>query len=260
MELIDTHAHIYDLSFAEDQAQVIANSVQAGICKIYLPNITTTTIQPMLALEAQYPHLCAAMIGMHPCYITQDFEQQLYQVENWLTKRSFAAIGEVGIDLYHDTTYKIQQQQALAIQIGWAKQYQLPLVIHCRNGLAAALELLEAHQDGTLRGIFHCFSGSLAEANQIIALGFYLGIGGRITFKNAGLAQVVANIPLKHLVLETDSPYLAPVPYRGKRNEPAYLTYIAAQVAASHQVDLETIAAITTANASKVFQTHSVTG
>ena len=253
MELIDTHAHLYDSAFAEDLDQVIENSLDAHICKIYLPNIDTNTIAPMLALEAKYPRLCTAMMGIHPCHVGQDFEQQLYHVERWLGKRSFAAMGEIGMDLHWDRTYKAQQEEALAIQLAWAKQYQLPVAIHCRGGFEETLRLLEQHQDGTLRGIFHCFSGSLAEAERVIALGFYLGIGGIVTFKNAGLAQVVAAINLRHIVLETDSPYLAPTPHRGKRNEPTYLVHIAAQIATSQQVDLETVAAITTANARDVF-------
>ena len=254
MELIDTHAHLYDAAFAQDLDQVIASSQQAQVCKVYLPNIDADTLAPMLALEAKYPALCAAMIGIHPCAIQQDFNKQLYEVEAWLGKRTFAAMGEIGIDLYRDTTYQAQQEQALAIQLAWAKQYQMPIAIHCRKGFPQVIRLLEQHQDGTLKGIFHCFSGTLAEAEQIIALGFYLGIGGLVTFKNAGLAQRVAAIDLAHMVLETDSPYLAPTPYRGRRNEPAYLVHIAMQLATSHKVDLATVAAITTTNARKVFE------
>lgn len=253
MELIDTHAHLYDSAFAEDLDQVITNSLNAHICKIYLPNIDTNTIAPMLALEANYPRLCAAMTGIHPCHIGQNFEQQLYQVEDWLGKRSFVALGEIGMDLHWDTTYKAQQEEALAVQLALARQHQLPIVIHCRKAFKEVIRLLEQHQDGTLRGIFHCFSGSLAEAEQVIELGLYLGVGGIVTFKNTGLAQVVAAVDLKHIVLETDSPYLAPTPHRGRRNEPTYLIHIAAQLAACQQVDLKTVAAITTANARAIF-------
>ena len=256
MELMDTHAHLYDSAFAKDLNQVIANSWEAQVCKIYLPNIDTDTLAPMLALEAKYPALCAPMIGIHPCYIKQDFDKQLYQVEAWLGKHAFAAMGEIGIDLHWDSTYQAQQEEALAIQLAWAKQYQLPVVIHCRKGFKETFRLLAQHQDGTLKGIFHCFSGSLAEAKQLIALGFYLGIGGLVTFKNTGLAQTVAAIDLKHIVLETDSPYLAPTPHRGNRNEPAYLVHIAAQIATSQQVDLATVATVTTANAKEVFAPH----
>jgi TatD DNase family protein len=256
MEFIDTHAHVNDLAFDEDRDQVIKRSIQAGISKIYLPNIDITTIEPILAVEAKYPQICAAMIGIHPCHISKDFEQQLEQVGEWLSKRRFAAIGEVGMDLYRDQSFQTQQQEAFAIQIAWAKQYQLPLIIHCRNAFEETLQLLESQQDGSLKGIFHCFGGSLVEAKRIIELGFYLGIGGVLTFKNAGLAGVLAEIALEHLVLETDSPYLAPLPYRGKRNEPSYLPYVAAHIADIHQVDLATLASITTANAKQVFKSN----
>ena len=254
MEFIDTHAHLYASTFTEDIEQVIKRSRDKGICKIYMPNLNIDTIDSMLALEAQYPDLCVAMIGIHPCYIGQDFEKQLAQVENWLTKHSFVAIGEVGIDLYRDKTYQAQQEEAFDIQLSWAKQYQLPVVIHCRNGIETILKLLEKHQDGNLRGIFHCFSGSLQEAERITTLGFHLGIGGIVTFKNAGLDKIVSKIGLKHLVLETDAPYLAPTPHRGQRNEPAYLLHVAEKLAHIKEVSVEKIAQVTTANAIEVFQ------
>ena len=253
IEFIDTHAHLYDEAYSEDQNQVISQSIQAGITKILLPNIDTNSIEPMLALEEHYPTLCSAMIGIHPCYIKEDFQQQLYQIESWLNKRSFIAMGEVGLDLYRDTIYQVLQEEALTIQLNWAKQYKLPIVIHTRQAFKETIHLLEKYQDGTLRGVFHCFSGTLAEAEQIIALGFHLGIGGIITFKNAGLAELIAKIDLQHLVLETDSPYLAPVPYRGKRNESSYLPYVAAAIASTKQIDITTVASVTTANAKKVF-------
>ncbi|MHB9147362.1 MAG: TatD family hydrolase [Candidatus Amoebophilus sp.] len=253
MEFIDTHAHLYDEAYSKDRNQVISQSTQAGVTKILLPNIDTNSIEPMLALEEQHPTLCSAMIGIHPCYIKEDFQQQLYQIEYWLNKRSFIAIGEVGLDLYRDTTYQALQQEAFRIQLNWAKQYHLPVVIHTRQAFKETIHLLEKYQDSNLRGVFHCFSGTLAEAEQIIALGFHLGIGGIITFKNAGLAELIAKIDLQHLVLETDSPYLAPVPYRGKRNESTYLPYIAASIALSKQVDIATVASVTTANAKKLF-------
>lgn len=254
MELIDTHAHLYDSVFATDLDQVITNSLATQVGKIYLPNVNAHTIVPMLALEEKYPGLCAAMIGIHPAHIGQNFEQQLYQIEDWLGRRTFIGIGEIGIDLYRDRTYQAQQEEALAIQLAWAKQYQLPVVIHCRKGFRKLIRILAKHQDGTLRGIFHCFNGSLQEAEQIIVLGFYLGIGGIVTFKNAALAQTVTAINLKHIVLETDSPYLSPHPHRGKRNEPSYLIHIATQIATAQQIDLATVAAITTANARHVFE------
>lgn len=254
MELIDTHAHLYAPKFAADISQVVARSRDNHVRKIYMPNIDVGTIDDMLALEAQYPDLCAAMIGIHPCHIGQDFQKQLTHVETWLSKRPFAAMGEIGIDLYRDKTYQAQQEEALAIQLKWAQQYQLPVVIHCRAGMQTTLQLLEKYQDGNLRGIFHCFSGNLQEAERITALGFYLGIGGIVTFKNAGLDQVVKAIDLDHLVLETDAPYLAPTPHRGQRNEPAYLLHIAEKIAALKAIDLKTVARVTTANAINVFK------
>mgnify|MGYP002378755749 CR=1 FL=1 len=253
MEFIDTHAHLYDEVYLGDQSQVITQSIQAGVTKILLPNIDANSIEPMLALEDQHPTLCAAMIGIHPCYIKEDFQQQLYQVESWLNKRPFIAMGEVGMDLYRDTTYQNLQREALEIQLNWARQYNLPIVIHTRQAFRETIQILEKHQDGSLRGVFHCFSGTLDEATQVLALGFHLGIGGIITFKNAGLAELIAKIDLQHLVLETDSPYLAPVPYRGKRNEPTYIPYIAAAIALNKQIAVETVASVTTANAKKVF-------
>ncbi len=254
MELIDTHAHLYAEEFTADTAQVLARSQDNHVRKIYMPNIDLDTIDGMLALERRYPELCAAMLGIHPCHIGPDFLEQLKQMETWLAKRSFAAIGEIGMDLYHDKTYQVQQEEAFAIQLNWAKQHQLPVVIHARASMKPTMRILEAHQDGSIKGIFHCFGGSLQEAERIIALGFYLGIGGVVTFKNSGLPEVIAGIDLEHLVLETDAPYLAPVPHRGKRNEPAYLLYIAEKIAEIKQVPLHTVAEITTANALNVFK------
>lgn len=254
MELIDTHAHLYAPAFVEDIEQVIERSRDRQVRKIYMPNINVDTIEGMLALEAQYPDLCAAMIGIHPCYIGQDFEKQLTQVETWLGKHPFAAIGEIGIDLYRDNTYQAQQEEALAVQLSWAQQYQLPVAIHCRGGMEVTLRLLEKYRYGSLRGIFHCFSGSLQEAERITALGLYLGIGGIVTFKNASLDQVIAAIDLEYLVLETDAPYLAPTPHRGQRNEPAYLPHIAEKLADIKEVSVEQVAQVTTANAIDIFE------
>ncbi|MEM9416869.1 MAG: TatD family hydrolase [Bacteroidota bacterium] len=252
--MIDTHAHLYAEEFAADREQMMVRSLDNHVRKVYMPNIDTSTIEAMLALEAKYHDYCAAMMGIHPCYIDAQFEKQLVEVESWLGKRRFAAIGEVGMDLYRDKTFHAQQEEALAIQLSWAQQYELPVVIHCRAALEETLRILEKHQDGRLKGIFHCFSGTLPEAQRLIELGFYLGIGGIVTFKNAGLDQVVAALSLENLVLETDAPYLAPAPHRGKRNEPAYLLYIAEKVAELKGVDLATVAQVTTANANQVFE------
>jgi TatD DNase family protein len=253
IEYIDTHAHLYEEDFLLDEAQVMERLVHAGVSKVLLPNLDIHSIAPMLALQARHPALCETMIGVHPCSIQADFQQQLYQVETWLNKHAFIAMGEIGLDLYRDTTYQAQQQEALEIQINWAKQYKLPVVLHIRQAFPETMRLLQKHQDGTLQGVVHCFSGTLVEAQQVIALGLYLGIGGIVTFKHAELAALLKKIELKHLVLETDSPYLAPVPYRGKRNESAYLPYIAAAIADIQQVDVGQVAAVTTANAKRVF-------
>jgi TatD DNase family protein len=258
MEFIDTHAHLYAQEFSVDISQVIARSRDAHVRKIYMPNIDLDTIPRMLALESQYPDLCAAMIGIHPCHIGQDFQKKLAHVEGWLAKRPFVAIGEIGIDLHKDRTYQAQQEEAFTVQLKWAQQYQLPVIIHCREGLESIFRILENHQNGGLKGIFHCFSGNLQEAERIIALGFYLGIGGIITFKNAGLDRVVKAIDLDHLVLETDAPYLAPTPHRGQRNEPAHLLHIAEKIASLKAIDLETVAKVTTANAIDVFKSNKL--
>lgn len=253
MELIDTHAHLYDEVFLEDQSQVIAQIIQAGVTKVFMPNIDISSIEPMLALEAKYPTLCAAMIGIHPCYINEKFQQQLYQIESWLGKRNFIAMGEVGIDLYRDKTHQALQEEVLEIQLSWAKKYNLPIVIHTRQAFNETIHILEKHQDGSLKGVFHCFSGTLEEAEKVIKLGFYLGIGGIVTFKNSDLAKLITNLDLQNIVLETDSPYLAPTPYRGKRNDPSYLPYIAGTIAQCQQVDIQIVAAVTTANVKHIF-------
>lgn len=251
--MIDTHAHIYKKEFKDDIVQVIERSLENHVKKVYLPNIDTDSIEEMLALEAQYSPICAAMMGIHPCAIDDKFEKQLYQVETWLAKRKFAAIGEIGIDLYRDTTYQAQQKEAFTIQLEWAKQYEIPIMIHCRGSFKETIHLVEKHKDERLKGIFHCFNGKLEEATHIIGLGFYIGIGGIVTFKNRGLDKIVPSIDLKHIVLETDSPYLAPVPYRGKRNEPAYIMYVAEKIAALKGVGIETVDEVTSANAENLF-------
>ena len=256
MKLIDTHTHLYAQEFSADVAQVVARSLDHHVSEVYMPNIDTNTIEAMLALEAQYPDYCTAMVGIHPCYIGLDFQKQLQHVETWIAKRPFAAIGEIGIDLYHNKAYQAQQEAAFATQLTWAQQYQLPVVIHCRAALEETLRILEKYQNGQLKGIFHCFSGSLQEAQRIIALGLYLGIGGVVTFKNSALEATVAAVGLDHLVLETDAPYLAPAPHRGQRNEPAHLHYIAEKVAEIKRVDVAIVAQTTTANAMNVFEEH----
>jgi TatD DNase family protein len=220
---------------------------------ILLPNVDHSTIDAMLELEAAAPGTCHAMMGLHPCSVGPTFEKDLQEVADWLARRPFVAVGECGIDLYWDKTYLPQQQQALREQLRLAKQYQLPIVLHTRSAFEEAYALVAEAQDGTLRGVFHCFSDGLAEAERIIALGFKLGIGGVATFKNGGLDKVLPHVGLEHLVLETDCPYLAPVPYRGKRNEPAYLPLVLHRLAALLGQSPEAVAEATTRTATELF-------
>ncbi|NJM25906.1 MAG: TatD family hydrolase [Bacteroidia bacterium] len=257
MTWIDTHAHIYTKEFADDRPAMLQRCVAAGVEKIFMPNIDVESIDTMLEAEATSP-MCIPMMGLHPCSVNAQFEKDLYVIESWLLKRPFAAVGEIGTDLYWDKTYWAQQQEAFRIQVGWAKALKLPVVIHCRESLDETISLVEALHDGALTGVFHCFGGSTEQARRITDMGFMLGIGGVATFKKAGLDQLLPHIEMKHIVLETDSPYLAPVPHRGKRNEPAYIPLIAERVASIKQVPLEQISRETTANAVRLFNTPAV--
>jgi TatD DNase family protein len=253
MELIDTHAHIYLKDFADDREQMLDRVKEAGITKIYMPNIDHTSIEDMLRLEESAAGKCLSMMGLHPCSVKKDFEKDLYEIETWLNRRKFAAVGEIGTDLYWDKTFWPQQQEAFKIQVNWAKQFKLPVVIHCRESLDQTIQLVEQLKDKNLSGVFHCFSGNQDQAQKIIDLGFYLGIGGVATFKNGGLDKVLPAVDLKHIVLETDSPYLAPVPHRGKRNEPAYLKLIADRIAELKKISVDEVAETSTANARVLF-------
>jgi len=250
---IDSHAHIYSEQFKPDQNEVIRKATAAGVAQMLMPNIDHTSVEEMLRLESDYPETCLAMMGLHPGSVQKNFQKELYEVETWLGKRSFIAIGEIGIDLYWDKTFLAQQQEALQIQIDWAKQYQIPIVLHTRDAFNEVYQLIQKNQDGNLRGVFHCFSGSEAEAEQVTKIGFYLGIGGVATFKNGGLDKVLPKIDLNYILLETDCPYLAPMPHRGKRNEPAYLPLIAQRIADLKAITLEEVAERCTANTKKLF-------
>lgn len=254
MIIIDTHCHLYTEEFKDDIEQVIANAQQESVQQFYLPNIDSSSIESMLQLEAKYPGVCMAMMGLHPCSVGANHQEELQTVENWLQKRSFAAIGETGLDFYWDRTFEIQQYEAFRRQIELALQYQLPIVIHTRNAMQQCIDVISEYTGSGLKGIFHCFGGSLQEAEKIISLGFYLGIGGVLTYKNSGLPAVLEHISLDHIVLETDAPYLAPVPKRGKRNESAYLKYIITALAGIKNISPQEIARITTANATFVFK------
>ncbi len=251
--MIDTHAHIYASEFDNDRDEVVARAKAQGINTILLPNIDLDSIEPMLATEAKYPQTCHAMMGLHPCYVDADVETRLATIEAWFDKRDFIAVGEIGIDLYWDKTYREQQELAFKTQLGWAKQRDLPVVIHTRDSIEETLELLREEQDGSLRGVFHCFGGSLEEAQAINELGFHLGLGGVSTFKNGGMDKVIPHLHMQWVILETDCPYLAPVPHRGKRNEPAYTQLVAQRVAELRDMSLEQVDAVTTENAKTLF-------
>ena len=253
MHFIDTHAHIYSKKYDSDRDDVISSCLEKGVIKIYMPNIDVDSIDPMLEAEARYPEVCIPMMGLHPCDVTKDFEKQLYVMEEWLNKRPFVAVGEIGIDLYWEKAYLEQQKEALRIQISWAKEKGLPIVLHCRESLSETIALVKEELSEGLIGIFHCFSGDEAQAKEIIEMGFYLGIGGVATFKNGGMDKVLPELGLEHLVLETDGPYLAPVPYRGKRNSPEYIPLIAQRISELTSTSLETVADITNRNADRIF-------
>jgi len=255
MQFTDTHAHIYLKQFKKDREDTLKRAKDEGVNKIYLPNIDHNSIDNMLELSEKYPQNCFPMMGLHPVSVKKNFEKELYQVENWLKKEAsrFVAVGEIGTDLYWDKSFFGQQSEAFKIQVNWAKELNLPIVIHCRDSFWETIELLEPLKDDTLRGIFHCFGGTKEEADKAIELGFFLGIGGVATFKKSGLDKVLPEIDLKHLVLETDSPYLAPVPHRGKRNEPSYIPLIAQRIADVKEISIEEVAKVTTQNSEILF-------
>jgi TatD DNase family protein len=253
MYIIDTHCHLYVEDFKADIALVLERAVAEGVHKFYLPAIDSSETDNMLDLEKKFPAQCIAMMGLHPCSVKENYRQELDLVQGWLGKRKFAAVGEIGLDFYWDKTFADAQYEAFRLQAEWAMQHQLPIVIHTRNAMQETINVVKEYTGKGLRGIFHCFSGSYESAVQIINAGFYLGIGGVITYKNAGLPEVLEKISLEHMVLETDAPYLTPVPFRGKRNESSYLKYIIAKLAEAKGVSAEEVAAITTANAQKIF-------
>lgn len=256
MQWIDTHAHLYGEEFDKDRTEMVERALAAGVYQLLLPNIDSSTISSMLALEAQFPGVCYPMMGVHPCYVNENVEQELNIVREWLEKRTFKAIGEIGLDFYHDLTHTEQQYKAFREQLELARQYQLPVSIHARESTQECIEVVKSLQDGRLTGVFHCFSGTPEQAKEVIDLGFYLGIGGVVTFKKAGLDKLLEDIDLQHIILETDAPYLAPVPYRGKRNESAYIPLIGERIADVKNLTIDDIAAITTSNALKLFKTN----
>lgn len=252
--LIDTHTHLYLEQFDQDRDQVIQNAMDAGIEKLFLPNIDVNSIAGMLSLVEHYPNVCYAMMGLHPCSVEAGFEIELQKIYDALSNQAIIAIGEIGIDLFWDKTTLPLQREAFRIQVQWAKDMNLPIVIHARDSYNDLFEELNVLNDERLSGVFHCFTGSLQQAEKILSYGnFYLGIGGVSTFKNSGLNTVLPQVPLDRIILETDSPYLAPVPHRGKRNESAYTALVAQHLSHLLNKSLDEIASITTQNALNLF-------
>lgn len=251
--MIDTHCHLYLEEFKTDITDVIKRAEAEGVNKFYLPAIDSAETENIFLLEKKFPGKCFAMMGLHPCSVKANYLIEISLVEEWLSKRKFAAVGEIGLDFYWDKTFIEQQFEAFRIQIGLSLQYNLPIVIHTRNAMQETIDVVKEFVPKGVRGIFHCFGGSYQNAKEIIDAGFYLGIGGVLTYKKSGLAEVLEKIDLQHIVLETDSPYLTPVPFRGKRNESSYLKFVAAKLAQIKNVPVEEVAAITTANAEKIF-------
>ncbi len=251
--LIDTHSHIYLDHFGNDRDSVVNRAVESGINRILLPNIDSTSIDVMLNLSARYPDICIPMMGLHPGSVKHNWEEELRVVEQWLSKRTFIAVGEIGIDLYWDKTYIEEQKHVFAHQIKLAQKHQLPFIIHSRNSFPEVFQVLKENTRGKYQGVFHAFSGNENQGRMAIEMGFKLGIGGVVTYKNSGLGATVKKLGVESLVLETDSPYLTPVPYRGKRNESSYIAIIAKHISEIMGTSMDEISDITTRNAKEVF-------
>lgn len=252
MKITDTHIHLYLPEFGNDREFIIDKAIAAGVDRFFLPNIDSSSIESMLKLSEKYPEHCFPMMGLHPCSVKENFEEELKIVEEYFSKEKFYAVGEIGLDLYWDKTFFEQQKEAFTIQCQWAVDKNLPVAIHTRNSFEEAISLLK-EMPKIPRGVFHCFSGNAEQAKEAIDLGFFLGIGGVVTFKNSGLDKVMENIDLKHLVLETDAPYLAPEPHRGKRNEPFYIKLVAEKISLIKNIPVSEVSEITSENASKLF-------
>ena len=255
MNFIDTHSHLYSSEFNDDRTQVVNNAITAGIKTILMPNISSLYTESMLALCNEFPNNCFPMMGLHPCDVNKDnIDNELAHVEQELAKGKYIGVGEIGIDLHWDKTTIEIQQKAFIHQIKLAKKYKLPIAIHVRDAFEEAIKIVEILNDSNLKGVFHCFTGSTTDAKRIIELeGFYLGIGGVLTFKNSGLDKTIKEIDLQYLILETDAPYLAPAPFRGKRNESKYIINIAEKLAEVHQINIHEVANKTTENAKNLF-------
>lgn len=253
MTITDTHTHLYSEEFDQDREEMIQRAIDSGVSRFFIPAIDSSCTAAMYDLEKNYPEHVFLMMGLHPTYVKENYLEELQHVEEELAKRKFYAIGEIGIDLFWDKTHLPQQQIAFRKQIQLAKQYKLPIVIHCREAFDEVFEILEEEKSPELFGIFHCFTGTYEQALQAISYNMKLGIGGVVTFKNGKIDQFLNQIDLKHIVLETDSPYLAPIPFRGKRNESSYLVNVAAKLSQIYECSIEDIAAKTTENSKSIF-------
>ena len=253
MYLVDTHTHVYDHQFSLDRDAAMQRALEAGVKMMLLPNVDASTIAPMLELHEKYPECTRVMMGLQPEEVKEDYKEVLSMMEKELERGVYVGVGEVGLDFYWDATFEKQQLDAFETQLDWAKQLHLPLSIHCRNAFDKMVKILEKKQDGGLRGIMHCFTGTEEEAKVYLELGFHLGLGGVTTYKNCGVKDYLPTLPLDRIVLETDAPYLAPVPCRGKRNEPAFLVHTAQKIAEILGMDLDELAAITTSIVKQLF-------
>ena len=251
---IDTHSHLFAQQFDDDRPAAIARAKEQGISKILLPNIDLESIEPLKIMLHEYPNYCLGMMGLHPCSVDDNYESVLSKIKAELFKGDYIAVGEIGLDYYWDTQYKEEQKQSFSQQLKWAKELGLPVAIHTRDSFDDAIEIVEQEQDGTLNGVFHCFGGTVEEGNRVMDVGFYMGIGGVATFKKSNHAEVLPQLGLERIILETDSPYLAPTPYRGKRNESAYTAIVAQKLASIYEVGLDQIAEKTTKNAMELFR------
>jgi len=250
---IDSHAHLYLDQFKEDIDEVISRALASNVQKIFLPNIDSSTTESMYELSAKYPEICFPMMGLHPCSVKENYKEELEHILEVKKTRKIFGVGELGIDLYWDKTFKEEQIEAFRIQIKWAIEWNLPIIIHSRDALHLTIPIVEELQDGNLSGVFHCFTGTAEDAERIQGVGFYMGVGGVSTFKNGGMDQTLPAIDIKHLILETDSPYLAPKPYRGKRNESSYIPIVAQRVAELKDLTLEEVMEETTLNSQRLF-------
>lgn len=250
---IDTHSHIYDEAFDTDRETVFQRALDVGVEMILLPNTDETTIKPMMDFYENHMDNCKVMMGLHPEGVQEDYKRHLSVIEKEMERNCWVGIGEIGLDLYWDKTFEKQQVEVLKEQLRWAKQLQLPVALHTREAFDLMFKTLEQEQDGSLKGVFHCFNGTEEQANIAISLGFHIGLGGVITYKNCDVKNYLANIPLEKILLETDDPYLPPVPYRGKRNEPSYMIEVAKKIAETKNIDIKEVAKATTDNASKLF-------